>query len=138
MLLTDSLTVVDRANNTSAEAAVTVYYGRIKRVFPKVLFGSRWIPLTHIIYIIGEDTGFNRSSQPVFTPGDSITTIVKIGFRNFMAVLLLITPNAEQELIDLAVPMVNEEGQEVSFTKADMLSLKLLPFALDEKENKQK
>jgi hypothetical protein len=138
MLHTDSLTVVDRANNTSAEAAVTVYYGRIKRVFPKVLFGSRWIPLTHIIYIIGEDTGFNRSSQPVFTPGDSITTIGKIGFRNFMAVLLLITPNAEQELIDLAVPMVNEEGQDVSFTKADMLSLKLLPFALDEKENKPK
>jgi hypothetical protein len=138
MLHTDTLTVVDRANGTSAEVTVTVYYGRIKRIFPKVLFGSRWIPLAHIIYIIGEDTGFNRSSQPVFTPGDSITTIGKIGFRNFMAALVLIAPNAEQELIDLAVPMLNEEGQEVTFSKEDMLSIRLLPFALDAKENKPK
>ena len=138
MLHTDTLTVVDRANGTSAEVAVTVYYGRIKRIFPKVLFGSRWIPLAHIIYIIGEDTGFNRSSQPVFTPGDSITTIGKIGFRNFMAALVLIAPNAEQELIDLAVPMINEEGQEVTFIKEDMLSIRLLPFGVDEQENKPK
>ena len=138
MLHTDTLTVVDRANGTTAEVAVTVYYGRIKQVIPGIIRSSRWIPLPHIIYIMGEDTEFNPTSWPYFTPVGSIMTIAKIGFRNFMAALVLVSPNAEQGLIDLAVPMINEEGQEVTFGKEDAFSIRLLPFVLDEKENKPK
>jgi hypothetical protein len=138
MLHTDTISVVDRANGTSAEVAVTVYYGSIKHVIPGTIRSSRWIPLPHIIYIMGEDTEFNPTSWPYFTPVGSIMTIAKIGFRNFMAVLVLVAPNAEQELVDLTVPMINEEGQEVTFGKEDAFSIRLLPFVLDEKENKPK
>jgi hypothetical protein len=138
MLHTDTISVVDRANGTSAKVAVTVYYGRIKQVIPRTIRSSRWIPLPHIIYIMGEDTEFNPTSWPYFTPVGSIMTIAKIGFRNFMAALVLVSPNAEQELVDLTVPMTNEEGQEVTFGKEEAFSIRLLPFVLDEKENKPK
>jgi hypothetical protein len=138
MLHTDTITVVDRANGTSAEVAVTVYYGRIKKIFPGTLRSSRWSPLPYIIYIMGEDTEFNRTSWPYFTPVGSLMTIARIGFRDFMAALVLVSPNAEQERIDLSVPMVNEEGQEVTFTREDAFGIRLLPFGLDAKENKPK
>jgi hypothetical protein len=34
--------------------------------------------------------------------------------------------------------MINEEGQEVTFGKKDAFSIRLLPFALDAKENRPK
>ena len=123
-------------NGTETEATVTVLYGRIVGVFPPVLLSSRWIPLPYVMIIIGENTGFNATSTPTFTPDDSITTIVKIGLGNMMGVLLLVSPNSDDGSVDLAVTTTNGEGQEVTFTKEDAFRINLLPFILDEKGNK--
>jgi hypothetical protein len=136
MLLTDTITVIDNANGTEAEVMVTVQYGRILSVFPRVLLSSRWMPLSHVIIIIGEDAGFNTTSRPTFTPDDSITTIGQIGLGNIMGVLVLISRNAEVETVDLAVTTTNGEGQEVTFTKDGPFKINLLPFILDESNKK--
>ena len=136
MLQTDTITVFDRANETTEETAVTVFYGRIAGVFPKVLFSSRWVPIPYIIYIIGEDTGFNTISEPLFTPDNSIRTIGKISFGNFMAVLVLISSDVEEGFFELADKSItNDGGQEVTFTRDEALRIKLLPFLLDKNQN---
>jgi hypothetical protein len=133
-LQTDTITVVDVANETTAEATVTVSYGTIARVFPRVLFSSRWLPLPRIMFIVGNNTEFNRTSQPSFSPGDNITTIGKFAFGSFMTVLVLVASQVDEELIDLTVTTTNREGNEVTVTMDDATSILLLPFILDEKE----
>ena len=136
ILLADTITLIDNANGTETEATVTVLYGKIVSVFPKVLLSSRWIPLSHVVIIVGEDTGFNTTSRPTFTPDDSITTIGQIGLGNIMGVLVLISRNAEEGTLNLAVTTTNGEGQEVTFTKDGPFKINLLPFILDESKHK--
>jgi hypothetical protein len=85
--------------------------------------------------IFGEDTGFNVTSTPSFTPDTSITTIGQIGLGDLMGVLVLLSSNAEEGPVDLAVTTTNGAGQEVTFTKEDAFTINLLPFLLDESEN---
>jgi len=136
ILVTDTITVIDNANGISTDVTVTVLYGRILGVFPKTLLISRWIPLPHMIVIVGEDTGFNDTSYPTFDPDDSIITIGKIGLNNLMGVLLLLSPHTEEGFIDIAVTTTNRAGQEVTFIKEDALQIGHLPLILDESENK--
>jgi len=136
ILVDDTITVEDSANGTTAEATVTIHYGKILGVFPKVVLSSRWIPLPYIMIIIGENTRFNATSYPNFDPDDSIVTIGHIGSNNLMGVLLLLSPYAEEGFVDLAVTTTNGGGQEVTFTKEDAFRIGHLPFILDESENK--
>jgi len=136
ILVTDTITVTDVANGTSESVTITVLYGRITGVFPPVLLGSRWLPLFHIMIIFGEDTGFNVTSTPSFTPDTSITTIGQIGLGDLMGVLILLAPNAETGPVDLAVTTTNGAGQEVTFTKEEAFTINMLPFLLDESENR--
>jgi hypothetical protein len=53
-----------------------------------------------------------------------------------MPVLILLSPNANDGVVDLAVITVNAEEQEVTFNKDDALRIGLLPLILDERENK--
>ena len=133
MLLDDTITVSDSANGTSTDLTISVLYGKILNVFPKTLFGSRWLYLPKIMFIIGEDTAFNGSTYPTFTPGDSIIKIGQIGIGNLMSALVLLIPNPEEGVLDLAVTTVNGAGQTVVFPLEDALTIKLLPLMLDEK-----
>ena len=135
ILLTDTITVTDDANGISESVTVTVLYGRITGVFPNLLLSSRWLPLPYLVIIFGEDTGFNGTSYPTFTPGESITTLIPIGLGNLMGVLILVAPNAETGPVDLAVTTTNGAGQEVTFTKEEAFTINMLPFLLDESEN---
>ena len=134
ILLDDTITVTDDANGTSESVTVTVLYGRITGVFPPALLSSRWLPLFHIMIIFGEDTGFNATSYPTFTPGDALTTIGQIGLGDLMGVLVLLSSNTEEGTVDLAVTTTNGASQEVTFTKDDAFTINLLPFLLDESE----
>jgi plastocyanin len=135
ILLDDTITVTDDANGTSESVTVTVLYGRITGVFPPALLSSRWIPLPYIVLVFGEDTGFNATSYPTFTPDDALTTIGQIGLGDLMGVLILLAPNAETGPVDLSVTTTNGASQEVTFTKEDAFTINLLPFMLDESEN---
>jgi len=136
VILTDTITVIDNANGTSTNTMVNVLYGRIVRVLPDALFHSRWIPLPHFMIIIGENTRFNATSHPVFIPDDSITIIGHIASNNLMCVLLLLSPNPEGGFVDLEVTTTNGAGQEVTFSKMNALTNRLLPSILDESTNK--
>ena len=136
MLLDDIITISDSANGTSTDLTVSVLYGRILNVFPKTLFGSRWLYLPKVMFIIGEDTAFNGSTHPTFTPDDSITTIGQIGLGNLLGVLVLLPPEPEEGVVDLAVTTINGEGQTVVFPVEDALNIKLLPLGLDEEKNR--
>jgi len=128
--------VNDNANRTTTSATVTVQYGRIINVFPNVILSSRWIPLAHMMIIMGENTRFNATSHTTFTSNESLTVIGKIGLDNIMGVLLLVPPSLSGGFLDLSVTTTNGEGQEVTFQKEDAFNIGLLPFILDERENK--
>ena len=132
MLFTDTITVIDKANGISADATLTVHYGRIVRVFPKTLFASRWLYLPKIIVILGEDTDFNGTSYPTFSPDSSIITLGKIGIGNLMLAVVFLPPDMEGGAINLAVTTTNKAGQTAVFPMEDALNIKLLPLMMDE------
>jgi len=137
MLLEDTITVSDSSNEISTDITIGVLYGRILNVFPKTLLGSRWLPLFKTLFIIGEDTAFASGAYPTFTPDDSIILCVKLwGKDNLMILMLLLSANPGEGLVDLAVTTTNGEGQTVVFPMEDAFDINLLPLMLDMNENK--
>jgi len=92
------------------------------------------MPLPHVMIILGENTRFNATSKPIFTPDDYITNIAQIGSGNIMGVLVLVPPNTDAKSVDLSVSTINGEGQEVTFTMESPFKINLLPRIQDERK----
>ena len=82
------------------------------------------------MFIVGENTRFNRSSYITSNPNDSMEVIWQIGSGNVMLAFVLVPPNCEERFVDISVTTTNGNSEVVTFTKANTFGIKLFPFNL--------
>ena len=97
-----------------------------------IFLSSRWLPLPHLMIIVGENTRFNTTSYVTFNPNDSIIVIGQIGFGNLMIAMVLVSPNTEESLVDVSATTMSGNGEIVTFIKENTFDINLLPFNLNE------
>jgi hypothetical protein len=107
--------------------------GNIIGVFPKQLFRSKWVPLSYLIFIIGNQTHFAPSSAVYFNKEDDIVLFDQIrfssmfGFESLLLGYLTVEPGTEGAVIDLIIS-TNTEDDRFSVMKRDAIKIAPFPF----------
>jgi len=124
----DAITVVDHANaDISGSATITVESegtGKQASIFPANLLGLRWIPLSYMLLIVGDDTNFGLRSTISFEPGEDIVKLFHVGFGNMMFAVIILRANPQDGTVTVTI---NTDG-EVATGELTIKLLSLLPL----------
>ena len=125
----DVIMVVDHANaDIGGSATITVESkgtGKHVSVFPTNLLGLRWIPLSYVLLIVGDDTNFGLRSTISFDPGEDIVKLFHVGFGNMMFAVIILRANPQDGTIAVTI---NTDGE----IATGELTIKVLSLPLDD------
>lgn len=125
----DVIMVVDHANaDISGSATITVESegtGKHASILPANLLGLRWIPLSYVLLIVGDDTNFNLRSTVSFDPGEDIVKLFHIGFGKMMLAVIILRANPQDGTVTVTI---NTDGE----IATGELTIKVLSLPLDD------
>jgi len=97
-MLSDTVEVLDSANNISAASAVIVSAlpaVEITRITPKTIYSSSWRTRINLLVIKSEQGNFNKTSKLIFNPKGEITPLGSIAAGKIMIAFVSVKPNVE-------------------------------------------
>ena len=97
-MLSDTVEVLDSANNISAASAVIVSAlpaVEITRITPKTIYSSSWRSRINLLVIKSEQGNFNKTSKLIFNPKGDITPLGSIAAGRIMIAFVSVKPNVQ-------------------------------------------
>ena len=96
--LTDTVLVIDSANNISATATISVSAlsaVEITRITPKTIYSSSWRTRLNLLIIKCDQGNFKNTSKLIFNPAGDITPLGSIAAGKIMIAFVSVKPNVQ-------------------------------------------
>jgi hypothetical protein len=96
--LTDTVLVIDSANNISAAATISVSalsVVEITRITPTTIYSSSWRSRLNLLIIKSDQGNFNNTSKLIFNPAGDIATLGSIAAGRIMIAFVSVKPNVQ-------------------------------------------
>ena len=123
--LTDTVLVIDSANNISATATISVSAspaGEITRITPKTIYSSSWRARLHLLIIKSDQGNFKNTSKLIFNPAGDIKPLGSIAAGRIMIAFVSVKPNVQGQY-DVTVAT-----DTMIYTKKDGLNVTRMPL----------
>ena len=96
--LTDTVLVIDSANNISATATISVSalsVVEITRITPTTIYSSSWRARLNLLIIKSDQGNFKNTSKLIFNPAGDITPLGAIAAGRIMIAFVSVKPNVQ-------------------------------------------